>query len=326
MAKRRSVDAKLTRLRALRAEPASPALAAELRGFIADKSNLVVAEAAEIVGERMLTDLGPELAAAFGRFLVDPVETDKLCRAKIAIIEALHKIEYDAEDLFRVALRHVQMEPCWGRSEDSAAPLRASAAFALVRLNPRDLMILLADLLADREKVARSAAARALGASGALAAIPLLRFKARVSDPEPEVVSECLTALVAADADGSIPFVGQFLESDDEGIVEGAALALGESRRADALAILRDFWPKARTESPRNVVLLAIAITRLPAGVDFLLDVLARENGEAAAAAVTALGIHRHNPAVRERAEAVVAKKRDKTLRASLDREFRVNG
>src|SRR5262245_52683724 len=147
MAKPRSVDAKLNRLRVLRGEPASPAHVAEIREALGDKSNFVVSAAAEIAGERGLVELGPALVDAFQRFLNDPVETDKLCRAKIAIVEALHKMEFDAEETFRVALRLVQAEPAWDRSEDTAASLRATAAFALVRMGPRDLLILLADLL-----------------------------------------------------------------------------------------------------------------------------------------------------------------------------------
>ena len=323
MAKARTVDAKLARLRALRTEPITPALVAELQALISDKSNLVVAEAAEIVGERSLHDLAPDLITAFHRFLIDPVDTDKLCRAKIAITEALHKIEFDAEDMFRVGLRHVQMEPQWGKPEDTAASLRAAAAFALVRLNPRDLMILLADLLADPEKDARSAAAKALGASGMLAAIPLLRFKARVGDAETEVIAECLTALVTADADGSLAFVGEFLASRREEIAEGAALALAESRRLAVLELLKAHSPKTQPGSFQNVLLLAIAITRQPAGVDFLLDVLAGKDRDAAAAALAALAIHRHNPAVKERIAAVVAKSRDPGLREKFTKEFR---
>src|SRR6478735_3632476 len=125
MAKARGVDAKLARLRAARTESVTPALLAELRDALGDKSNLVVAEAAEIVGERNLTDLVPDLVTAFRRFLVDPVETDKLCRAKIAIAEALNRVEADVEEVYRLGLGHVQPEPCWGGSEDTAAPLRA---------------------------------------------------------------------------------------------------------------------------------------------------------------------------------------------------------
>ncbi len=325
MAKARGVDAKLARMRALRTEPVTPQLVSQLREALGDKSNFVVAAAAEIVGERGLPELVPDLAAAFPRFLEDPAETDKTCRAKIAIVEALHKLDADEEDVYRTAIRHVQPEPRWGGSDDTAAPLRATAAFALVRLNPRDLMVLLADLLADPEKVARSAAAKALGASGALAAVPLLRFKARVGDEEPEVVVECLAGLMSAEPAESLAFVGGFLDTDEE-VAEGAALALGESRRPEALAILQKHWPRARrSEELGNVVLLAIAITRLPAAVDFLLEVLGTESEPAAAGALTALAIHRHNPAIRDRVAAAVAKK-GTGLRKAFEKEFRAEG
>jgi HEAT repeat protein len=320
MAKVRRVDAKLQRLRLLRDEEPTPAVVAELREFLADKSNLVVAEAAELVGKHALTSLMPDLTAAFHRFLIDPVETDMLCRAKIAIAEALNRLEADEEDVYRAGLRHVQREPCWGGSEDTAPPLRAAAAFALVRMNPRDLTILLADLLADPEKVARSAAAKALGALGTQAAIPLLRFKARVGDAEPDVVADCLTALVQAAPEESLSFVAEFLSSAADEIAEGAALALGESRRPAALDILKDHWPRARRhESLGSVLLLAVAITRLPAGLDFLIQLLADE-GEPGA--IAALAVHRHNPTIRDRVAEVVKAK--PALRKAFEKEFRV--
>lgn len=325
MGKARGVDAKLARMRTLRTEPVTPELVSQLREALADKSNFVAAAAAEIVGERSFTDLVPDLVAAFHRFLEDPAETDKTCRAKIAIVEALHKLDADEERVYRAAIRHVQPEPRWGGSDDTAAPLRATAAFALVRLNPRDLMVLLADLLADPEKVARSAAAKALGASGALAAVPLLRFKARVGDEEPEVVVECLAGLMSAEPAESLEFVGGFLDADEE-VAEGAALALGESRRPEALVILQKHWPRARrSEELGNVVLLAIAITRLPAAVDFLLEVLVSEGEPAAAGALSALAIHRHNPAIRDRVAAAVAKK-GPGLKKMFGKEFRAEG
>jgi HEAT repeat protein len=321
MAKARSVDAKLNRLRTLRSEPETASHVAEIRDSLADKSNFVVAETAEIAGERGLVELGPTLVDAFQRFLNDPVENDKLCRAKIAIVDAIHKIEFDAEQTFRVALRFVQAEPAWGGSEDTAAPLRATAAFALMRIGPRDLLILLADLLTDSEKVARAAAAKALGACGQSAAIPLLRFKARTGDQEAEVVGECLNALIAAEPKESIPFVGEFLKSSDEEIAEGAALALAESRRPEALEILKNRWPRERGRSLESVLLLAIAITRLPAGIDFLIEVLGKEAGETAASALSALAIHRHNPAVKDRVVAVMSNK-SPDLKQRFEKEF----
>src|SRR5262249_1539477 len=153
------------RLRALRREAVVSGHVVELRRALNDASNLVVADVAEIVAERHLSELAADLGAAFERFLVAPVETDLLCRAKVAILEALNEREYDGEEIFLRAIRHVQMEPRWGREEDSAAGLRGCAAFGLVRINYHDVAVLLADLLADPEKPARLAAAKALGAS-----------------------------------------------------------------------------------------------------------------------------------------------------------------
>ena len=68
MAKARTVDAKLARLRLLRTEPITPVLVAELQVLIADKSNLVVAEAAEVVGERSLRDLALTWCPRFKSF------------------------------------------------------------------------------------------------------------------------------------------------------------------------------------------------------------------------------------------------------------------
>jgi HEAT repeat protein len=324
MPKPRGIDAKLRRLKLIRAEPNTANVVAELREALGDKSNFVAAEAAEIAGERGITELVPAMVVAFRRFLVNSAETDKTCRAKIAIVEAMHKLDADEEEVYRTAIRHVQPEPRWGGSDDTAAPLRAVAAFALVRINPRDLVVLLADLLADPEKVARSAAAKALGASGALAAVPLLRFKARVGDEEPEVVIECLTGLLQADTVESLPLVGTFLDAEEE-IAEGVALALGESRQPAAFEVLKARWPRARAgESFGRVVLLAIAITRLPAALEFLFAVLTEETEPIAPAALSALAIHRHNAAVRDRVNELVAKK--PALRKVFEKEFRVDG
>ena len=322
MAKARSVEAKLSRLQALRHEPAVSEHLAELRHALLDRSNLVVAEAAEIVGNRLLSDFALDLVAAFDRFLIDPVETDKLCRAKIAIVEALNKIEYDKEDVFLRGIRHVQKEPRWGGEEDSAGHLRGNAAFGLVRINHRDVVLLLADLLADEEKVARSAAVQALGASGAPAAIPLLRFKARTGDKEPEVTAACLAALMNAAPGESLAFVAQFLHFPIPAIQEGAAFALGESRRTDALDILKAYWPNVPRGSLQEVILLAISMTRLPSALDFLLEVLSADTQAPVLAVLTALAIHRHNESLKERIAAIVARKGDAALQKSFSKKF----
>ena len=92
MPKPRATDAKLERLKALRDEKASPAVAAELQKFLRDASNHVVAVAAALAARLQLRELAPEMVAAFERFMIEPTETDKTCSAKTAIIDALNEL------------------------------------------------------------------------------------------------------------------------------------------------------------------------------------------------------------------------------------------
>src|SRR5262245_27761520 len=98
MAKARGVDAKLSRLRELRREPVADGHIAELRQALGDASSLVAEAAASTVGERDLSDLTADLVAAFDRFMIEPIDTDPRCRAKIAIVEALNKVDYQRDD------------------------------------------------------------------------------------------------------------------------------------------------------------------------------------------------------------------------------------
>jgi HEAT repeat protein len=319
MAKTRGVEAKLKRLYLLRKEPISPAIVDELRKFLGDSSNFVVADAAAIAGDGNVAELAPDLVAAFDRFMEDSEETDKHCRAKNAILEALNKLDYDRPEIFLSGIRHVQREPVWGGSEDTAAGLRGTAAFGLVRQGYRGILIMLADLLADSEKVARVAAVQALEATGSMAAVPLLRFKARLGDEEPEVTWECFTALLKLEQD-SIEFVAEFLRASDEAIGEGAALALGEARRPEAFAYLRDRLLILRQGSFQDAVLLAISMLRLPAAIDFLIEQIAVKS--TASAALAALAIHRHNEPIKERVTAAVAQTQDAGLKARFDEKF----
>lgn len=324
MAKARGIDAKLNRLRALRDQPASPELVAALRAALGDTSNLVAAEAAQIIGARLLPDFAADLVAAFDRFMVESEESDKLCRAKNAIVETLNKIEHEKDDVFLRGIHHVQMEPAWGKPYDAAAQLRGNSAFGLVRINHPGVLNLLVDLLGDNENVARLAAVQALGQSGRVAAIPLLRFKARAGDKDPTVTAECLTALIQMASAESLPFVTEFLHGHDPSMQEGAAFALAEARSPEALHILKEFLPEAQRGELLESILLAISMLRLPAAFDLLLEVVAGQNKAAALAALSALAIHRHNESLRDRIAAAVAKKGDAALQARLDQKFAV--
>jgi hypothetical protein len=103
----------------------------------------------------------------------------------------------------------------------------------------------LADLLADPEPPVGISAARAVAAHVRGGGVPLLHLRALAGDPEPRVVSACLLALLRPDAPGEMRFVASFLERD-AAAAEAAAIALGESRLAEALAVLRAWLDPAR--------------------------------------------------------------------------------
>jgi HEAT repeat protein len=324
MAGARSSDAKLARLRQLRGDLSSPHLLEELRRALRDTSNLVAAEAAEIAGEARLVDLAPDLAQAFDRFLDNPVKKDKLCRAKIAIVEALNQLESTDEDFYLRGVRYVQLEPVWGGSRDTAVPVRVGCAFGLVRNRHRGVMPLLVDLLVDSEKGARAGAVQALGYSGTEVGALLLRLKARLGDPEPEVMSECFTGLLQLAPDEAVPFVAEFLSADQAAIQEAALLALGSSRRPEAFEVLKAF---AETHSGDldEVACVALALLRLPPATEFLLTRLSDSSEAAALAALGALAVHRHDPRVRDRAAAAVASSASAALRTLFEKRFRAD-
>ncbi len=301
MAKRLSLDDKLAAVRLLRDRDPSAELTAELKTAIGDKSNLVAAAAAAIAGDLGLIELASAMASAFDKFLIDPLKTDKLCRAKLAVILALEKLEYGAPEVFLKAAHHVQLEPVWGGSEDTAAPLRTAALLALARIDVDGLLTLLVDALADPQKDVRIAAAQALGYHGSESAGLILRLKARLGDREPEVVSECLCGLLACGPKENLPLVAGYLELNDVAVQEAAILALGRSRLPEAFGVLSSFWNRQPPAALRETVLLAMVMLRLPTATDFLIDLVASGPESAALGALSALEIHAHATQLRQR-------------------------
>jgi HEAT repeat protein len=322
MASRLSLDDKLAAVRAIRNQPPSATDVMELRRFIGDRSNLVVAAAAAIVGERTLVELAADLEAAFDRFLIDPLKTDKLCRAKIAVIQALDKIEHLKRGIFEKAAGHVQLEPVFGGKEDSAARLRAAAIFALSRIGGSDYHRLLVDSLTDSETDVRIAAAQALGYVGTEAAGLVLRLKARLGDTNSDVLSECLSGLLMLEPEENLDFVCEFLDPLDSAQCEAAALALGKTRLPAALEALKACWQRSHEPALKQQLLLAIAMMRLPAAIDFLLDLVGSGSEATALAAISALKFHRYDPRLCERLAAAVTKADNRRLQTRFAQDF----
>jgi HEAT repeat protein len=274
---------------------------------LAAKSNLIVAKAARIAGDAQLTELTGDLAAAFGRFLDKGSAADKGCVALTAMARALVKLDHDDADLFRRGMKHVQMEGVWGGSEDTAAELRAVCATGLANSrDPRKLRAMV-ELLTDRQWPARIGAVRAIATVGSEAAALLLRFKALIGDREPEVLSECLTGLLEVDGAEALPLAAQLVDAKEAEVREAAILALGASRRADAIEYLKEKFGAVADRDTRKCILLALASSRTETAIEFLLDLIRQGSDTTAALALSAMSIHAGDARLQEAVEQAKA-------------------
>jgi hypothetical protein len=281
----RGFDEQMASLDALKGRGLDAEAVALIRKSLGNRSNLIVARAARLAEDNALIDLLPDLLAAFDRFFINPEKTDPQCWAKNALSRALAKLECREKDVFLRGLRHHQPEPTWGGKSDSAGTLRANCAHALVGcdgLASQDLLVLLLDPLVDQDKAVRAETVRALAQLGELA-VPVLRLRALIPGEDPEVLGQCFLALLAIERDTAISFVAGFLEPGDDAAGE-AAFALAETRSPAALAALLERQKEFADEWFIGVLLSAIAMTRLPEAIDFLIGLIEREEREAAGA------------------------------------------
>jgi HEAT repeat protein len=318
----RGSDAKLARLNALRNQPLTAETTLELRRYLTDNSNLIVAEAAKLLKDPTASELAGDLVTAFDRFMIDPEKSDKQCRAKIEIVAALNRLEYPDADVFLRGITHHQDARFGEPGQDAAGALRAFCAFGLARISQPDVVVLLADLLLDLDNTARAGAARALGATGMLAAVPLLRFKVRTGDKLPDIISECFASLLTLSFEGSLPFVAEYLKSFQNALQEAAIFALAETRRPEAFAILQDYWPRA-PDALRESLLVSLATFRLPAANDFLISLIAGKDANARAV-LSALAIHRANPKITASIAAAVEANGAPAVREFFNKKFAV--
>lgn len=316
------VAQELSAIHALREVPRSAESLSKLRCALTDKNNFIVAAAAEIVANAELVELLPLLGPAFERFMIMPVKTDKACKAKIALADAMYRNESRDAPLFRIGMRHVQPEPVWGGTQDTAAELRGICALALAQISPPDVIEELAELLADKEPNARALCARALGASGREEALPLLRYKIRIGDPSNEVQLECFSALLSLSPERALPVCAAALDADDEERRDAAALALGQSRREEALPLLTALAARLPMLD-RRTPLLAIAMLRTTSAFDYLMELVQDAPSSLAALAVRALAVHRYDDVLLARVRDVARRRDDPKLLHAVEASFR---
>jgi hypothetical protein len=314
MAKNDPIERALNRLSELRHAEPSDTVTTELREFLRNRSNLVVAKAAMVIRELSLVALIPDLVAAFGKFMADAPRLDKRCAALTAIASALYELDYVEPQPYLAGIKHVQLEGSYGPPVDEAAKLRAVSAQGLLRTRHADRLSEVVESLVDREPAARIGAIRALGVNGGEAGVLLLRFKVLTGDAEPAVMAECFSALLAASADKSVKFVANYIDSDDEATAAAAMLALGESRLPAAYSVLKEKWNRTLLMPVKRALLAAMAALKLEEPIAFLISLVESANAETAAAAVEALSIYRHNERVSDSVRTAALTRKEKAI------------
>jgi HEAT repeat protein len=306
MARSRKLEERIGQLRQMRTSPPPDGFDAILPKALADRSNLIVAEAAKAVGELRLSEFIPDVLAAFDRLFVEPVKTDPKCWGKTAIVKALAQLDYSDSAPFLRGARHVQMEPVMGGQEDSAPQLRANCFLALVQcsdLTRFEVLSHLVDAMSDPADPVRVEAVRAMHQLGGDESVLLLRLKAGLGDRRPLIVGHVFDALLSLERDRAVPFVAEYLKSADAAVCDEAALALGSSRLSSALKVLMQTWKEARGEEFPGVLLRAISSSRLSEAIEFLLDLLRNGTPRQSAAAVEALKLHAASPDIQAQVE-----------------------
>jgi hypothetical protein len=282
MPPKRTFDAELASLDALR--EASPEVAEqELVKVLGHRNNLMVARAATITLHHQLTNLTPNLVEAFPRFLQNAAKADPQCWAKNAIAKTLAAFEYQESELFLSGIRHIQLEPVWGGSADTAGTLRGTCALALVQcreLNSHRLLIHIVPLLADKELPVRVNTVRAIEQVGNDSAALLLRLLAEFPSDGPELLGACYSGVLAIEGSGAIDWVARFLAREDDSAAE-AAMAIAQTHTAEAFQRLRTTFGAARDPWFRDTLVAAIALTRQQEATDWLLDLVANDEDDA---------------------------------------------
>lgn len=298
--------------------------AKELRKALADKNNFYVGKAAKRAAALNATDLIDPLVEAFHRFLEGGAEADPKCWAKADILVALYDLGYREPALYQSAFRCIQLESVWGGKEDSATLVRSQAVLALVEsnLDPIQLLRTLLPGLGDKAKSVRIETIRALTRLGRWEGELLIRQKLLLGDADPEVLGNGFSAILELDQQGAVPFVIEFLGSEDEATQLEAAASLAQSRHQQAFDAVAALWPSILTRDLRRTIIIGLGASPLDDARDLLLNILRNDQQENATCAVTALASGRHRDTLKADIEQIVSSRKDRQLAQAFREEF----
>jgi len=154
-----------------------------------------------------------------------------------------------------------------------------------------------------------------------VSAVLILRLRAMLGpalgdQDNPEVEGAVFSALLSLEGASAIPLVAAALEDGNDTSAE-AAFALADLRTPEALAVLKARLRAGVDEWFGEVLLSAIALTRLPEALDFLIATIERDSREAAEA-IEAISRIAPNEELRARVEQAVEQADSMRLRKAL--------
>lgn len=320
----RNVEREVELLKQLRSSKSDEA-SRVLKKALGDKINVIVAKAAALIAEMQLRILIPDLCTTFERLLVDPLKRDPKCWGKQAIAKALKDLGHPESEIFLKGIRHVQLEPVWGGEEDSATTLRAACAMALLQctdLTREDKLWAVMPLLTEVSPSLRKDGAVALESLEGREAALLLRIKARMGDRDCTVTGQVFESLLRVEREASVPFIVEFLKAPNQEVREEAALALGNSRLASAVAALKDLATQKHPLLDHEILFRALSISRHEDAIQFLLDIVRTHRIQEAILVLEALTLYEHSAEIRAKIKESVAHRSENEIQVEFERLF----
>jgi HEAT repeat protein len=249
--------------------------------LLRDRANYVAALAAEALGASADWKSAGEMRERFLWLSENGEKRDSGCHIRSHLAYAFGRLEYTpGHDVLRIGLRTVQIEPVGGVPFDTAASLRANCALALAHLHDPDAVREIAPLLFDNGEnridrilnpvgiakrilpEVRKKMAQALAATGdPVAAIPLELKLQFPTGEAPEVLQECMQALVQLEADNTLEVLAPYLGHHDNHLAAFAALMIAQTNAPEAAALLKETIEDLYGD-PLRAVILALSSLR----------------------------------------------------------------
>jgi len=289
--------------------------------------------AAEALGRSADDSAAEQMTERFGFLCEDGPGRDPGCHIRANMAFALGRLGYFlAADVLRVCIRTVQVEAVGGVLFDTGAFLRANCALALAQIRDPDCIRDIALLLFDRSGFAhtpsdpavkmepRKAAARALSITGNQAArLPLTLRLVHPENEAPEVLQECMQALVELEDPHALEVLKPYLHHRDERLSAYAALMIAKTQHREAAGLLGEVISRLFGESLTATV-LAVTTLRTPEAQQLLEELCLHEREAVRLAALEApppssasriildtLALHDSSPQVRAAAKSLLA-------------------